>query len=168
MNFCCLVVMFFVPLPQEGYQNPCLPIALFAASNCKYCDIQYLQPSKSFKSRSMRHQVHQRPILPCRALPSNQWRRSHLTNTDPARLQGRFRLLQPNIPFRTLGFATQHSFEGLGFCNPTLLYGLGFCNPTLFLGPRFLQPNTPLRLRVLQPNTPLRASVFATQHSSKA
>ena len=24
--FCCLVVTFFVPFPEEGYQNPCLPI----------------------------------------------------------------------------------------------------------------------------------------------
>ena len=87
---CCeffrLLVIFFVSLPQEGYQNPCLPIIFLGLKrqmpqNTVFAVLYILRVFCSKK-----REAHQRPISLCQA------------SCNPTLFLGLY------------GFATQHSF----------------------------------------------------------
>ena len=84
--FCCVVVTVLVPFPPEGYQNPCLPAIFFGLILQMLLNTEFAVRGRLHVLHWMRNETHQRPILPSRALPSNQWRHSHVTNKAPSTL----------------------------------------------------------------------------------
>ena len=92
-DFFCLLVTLSVPLPHEGYQNPCLSITFFGLKLQMLRTTGFAVLYRLLVLCSMKREAHQRPAIPCHA------------NCNPTLLLG----LQ--------GFATQHCSLGSGFCN---------------------------------------------------
>ena len=90
MTFFCFVVIFFVPFPQEGYQNPCLPMIFFrpqTANAVKYSICSPLE-SSGLAFDEARSSSATRPYQSC---SPQQPMETFLL---------RFRVLQHSTPFR--------------------------------------------------------------------